>query len=123
MLLTQLFRTIVRRGELTVIDGNGRTRRHGEPGSGPGVTIRLHDRRLHWRLPLNPRLVAGEAYVDGTLSVEGGTIYDFLDLMGLNLGSGQIHARDRWIDRMGILWRGFQEANPLGKAQQQPMSR
>ncbi len=117
MLLAQLFRAIVRRGELTVIDGSGRTRRYGDPGSGPSVTIRLHDRGLHWRLPLNPRLAFGEAYVDGTLRVEGGTIYDFLDLMGLNIGNGQINAWDRWINRMAILWRGFQEANPLGEAQ------
>ncbi len=118
MLLAHLFRAIVRRGELTVIDGSGRTRRYGDPESGPSVTIRLHDRGLHWRLPLNPRLAVGEAYVDGILSVEGGAIYDFLDLMGLNLGNGQINAWDRWLDRMGTMWRGIQEANPLGKAQQ-----
>ena len=45
MLLTQLFRTIVKRGELTVVDGNGRTRRYGDPGSGPRVAVRRHDRR------------------------------------------------------------------------------
>ena len=118
MLLAQLFRTIVRHGELTVIDGNGRTRRYGDPASGPKVTIRLHHRRLHWRLPLNPRLALGEAYVDGTLTVEGGTIYDFLDLVGLNLGNRRINTWDRWKDRVAMLWRGFQQANPLGKAQQ-----
>ncbi len=118
MLLAQLFRAVVRRGELTVIDGNGRTRRYGDPGSDPRVTIRLHDRRLHWRLPLNPRLAVGEAYVNGTLTVEGGTIYDFLDLVGLNLGNGRINAWDKWFMCFETLWRGVQQANPLGKAQQ-----
>jgi cyclopropane-fatty-acyl-phospholipid synthase len=61
MLLAQLFGAIVQRGELTVIDGNGRIRRYGDLGSDPRVTIRLYDRRLHWRLPLNPRLAVGEA--------------------------------------------------------------
>ena len=32
---------------------------------GTTVTIRLHDRSLHWKLLLNPRLVVGEAYMDG----------------------------------------------------------
>ncbi len=118
MLLAQLFRTTVRRGELTVIDGNGRTRRYGDPESGPRVTIRLHDRRLHWRLPLHPRLAVGEAYVDETLTVEGGTIYDFLDLIGLNLGNGRINTWDKWFMCFETLWRGVQQANPLGKAQQ-----
>ncbi len=118
MLLEQLFRAAVRRGELTVIDAKGRTRRFGDPGNGPRVTIRLHDRRLHWRLPLNPRLVVGEAYMDGTLTVEGGTIYDFLDLVGLNLGNRPINAWDKWLLDFATLWRGVQQANPLGKAQQ-----
>ena len=118
MLLAQLFRAVVKRGELTVIDGYGRTRLFGDPESGPRVTIRLHDRRLHWRLPLNPRLVVGEAYTDGTLTVEGGTLYDFLDLVGLNLGNQHINAWDRWIGRTAMLWRGVQQANPLGRAQQ-----
>ncbi len=117
MLLAQLFRAIVKRGELTVIDGNGRTRRYGDAARGPRVTIRLHDRTLHTRLPLNPRLVVGEAYMDGTLTVEDGAIYDFLDLVGLNTGGGPMNAWDRWLLRAELLWRGFQQANPLGTAQ------
>jgi cyclopropane-fatty-acyl-phospholipid synthase len=118
MLLAQLFRTIIERGELTVIDAKGQTRRYGDAARGPPVTIRLHDRALHTRLPLNPRLVLGEAYMDGTLTVEGGSIYDFLDLVGLNIGGGPMNAWDRWFLRVELLWRGFQQANPLGKAQE-----
>ena len=117
MLLAQLFRAIVNRGELTVIDAKGQTRHYGDPESGPRVTIRLHDRRLHWPLPLHPRLVAGEAYVDGILTVEGGTLYDFLDFLGLDLGNRPINAWDRWMERIAMSRRGFQQANPLGKAQ------
>ena len=117
MLLAQLFRAIFKRGELTVIDAKGRTRCYGDAARGPRVTIRLHDRALHIRLPLNPRLAIGEAYMDGTLTVEGGTVYDLLDLIGLNLGSGRINAWDKWFMRYEMLWRRFQQANPLGTAQ------
>lgn len=118
MLLDQLFRAVVKRGELTVIDARGRTRRYGDAARGPRVTIRLHDRALHARLPFNPRLAVGEAYMDGTLTVEDGTLYDFLDFVGLNLGrDGLINGWDRWVARAQMLWRGFQQANPLGKAQ------
>ncbi len=118
MLLEQLFRAIIERGELTVIDARDRTRRYGDAARGPRVTIRLHDRALHTRLPLNPRLVAGEAYMDGTLTVEGGEIYDFLDLIGLNIGGGPMNAWDKWFLRAELLWRGFQQANPLGTARE-----
>ncbi len=117
MLLAQLFRAVLKRGELTVIDAKGRTRRYGDAARDPRVTIRLHDRALHIRLPLNPRLAIGEAYLDGTLTVEGGSIYDFLDLVGLNTGGGPMNAWDRWLLRAELLWRGFQQSNPLGKAQ------
>ena len=116
MLLEQLFGAFLKRGELTVIDARGRTRRYGDASRGPEVTVRLHDRRLHTRLPLNPRLVLGEAYMDGTLTVEGSTVYDLLDLIGRNLGNGRINGWDRWFMRYETLWRDFQQANPLSKA-------
>jgi cyclopropane-fatty-acyl-phospholipid synthase len=37
---------------------------------------------------LNPDLAIGEAYMDGALTVEGGDVYDFLDLCFANLGWG-----------------------------------
>ncbi|MDH3700165.1 MAG: cyclopropane-fatty-acyl-phospholipid synthase family protein [Alphaproteobacteria bacterium] len=117
MLLAQLFRAVLKRGELTVIDANGRTRRYGDAARGPRLTIRLHDRALHTRLPRNPRLAIGEAYMDGTLTVEDGTIFDFLDLIGLNLGGGRINVWDKWFMRFEKLLRTFQQANPLHKAQ------
>ncbi len=55
--------------------------------------------------------------MDGTLTVEDGTIYDFLDLIGLNLGSGRINSWDKWFMRYETLCRTFQQANPLRAAQ------
>ncbi len=117
MLLARFLRGFIQRGELTLISRSGKARRFGDAGRGPTVTVRLHDRSLHRKLLLNPRLYLGEAYMDGTLSVEDGTIYDFLDLVGLNLGSGNLHGLDRWANQVRRLWRSFQQRNPLGLAQ------
>lgn len=117
MLLGRLLKRLIRKGELHVIDAIGRRHRFGEPGGEPSVTIRLHDKRLHHQLFLNPRLKVGEAYMDGTLTVENGTIYDFLDLATRNLGYCEANWLDRWILRYRVLWRRFQQANPLGRAQ------
>src|SRR4030095_14262504 len=79
MLASHFFRHLIRVGTLTVVDAYGRIHRFaGAPG--PSATGRLHAPALHRRLPLNPYLAAGEAYMDGTLTVEDGTIYDALDL-------------------------------------------
>jgi cyclopropane-fatty-acyl-phospholipid synthase len=81
MLASHFFRHLIRVGTLTVVDAYGKTHRFaGAPG--PSATVRLHDRALHHRLPLNPYLAAGA--LDGTLTVEDGTIYDALDLACTN---------------------------------------
>ena len=117
MLVAPLLRTLMKRGTLRVVDARGKLHTfEGEPG--PSVTIRLHDRSLHWKLLLNPRLVVGEAYMDGTLTVEDdATIRDFLHLVGANLHlldeNAVIKARN-WLAQ----WvRPLQQHNPIGRAQ------
>ena len=85
MLVSPLLRMLMKQGTLCVVDARGK--RHTFAGApGPSVTIRLHDRSLHWRLLWNPRLVVGEAYMDGTLTLEDdATIRDFLALVGANI--------------------------------------
>ena len=86
MLLSRVLRPLIRIGRLTVIDAGGIRHVFGTE-SEPAVTVRLHDPKLHWKLALNPGLHAGEAWMDGTLTVEDGSLYDFLDLFGRNLGT------------------------------------
>src|SRR5690348_13357388 len=80
-----LLRHLVRRGTLRVIDPAGKTRVYsGAPG--PTETIRLHDRQIKRQLLFNPRLMLGEAYMDGRLTLEdGASLYDLLDFLGTNI--------------------------------------
>ena len=68
MLAAYFFRRLVRIGDLTVIDADGRTHFFSGAEVGPDVTIRLHDRALHRRIMTRPYLAFGEAYMDGTLT-------------------------------------------------------
>jgi cyclopropane-fatty-acyl-phospholipid synthase len=94
MLLGKLLDEIIRKGRLTVIDANGRHHVFGGQQAGPTSTIRLHDRTLHWRMFLNPHLVSGEAYMDGKLTIEEGSLYDFVELVAMNIGWG---LPDHWL--------------------------
>lgn len=116
-LLSHLLRRFVRKGTLRVIDPKGKLREFaGDPG--PVVTFRLHDKKLPRKLFFNPELTLGEAYMDGTLTFEGCTLYDFLHLFAINrksLGAYPLQAALR------MLWRRLrflQQYNPLGKARQ-----
>jgi len=56
-------------------------------GSGqPYVAATITSLRSLRRIALNPDLAVGEAYMDGTLRVDSGDIYGFLDLVLGNLG-------------------------------------
>ena len=100
--LVPFFRNLFRRGRLTVVDAIGRAHLFGAAAGVDlrPVTIRLHDRALHWRLPLHPGLVTGEAYMDGSLTVDDGGLYDFLALASVNLQDLQTGAMPmRWLQQ------------------------
>lgn len=82
-LLDHMLSRFVRSGTLTLIGPDGRSVTHGG-GAGPSVSIRLTEAALYRTLFLNPELKAGEAYMDGTLVVEKGSIRDLLMIFALN---------------------------------------
>jgi cyclopropane-fatty-acyl-phospholipid synthase len=84
MLLAALFRRIIRIGRLRLIDAAGRLHALGD-GTGSTVTIRLRDPTLQWKLIARPGLCLPEAFVDGSLTIEEGDLYDFFDLLAINL--------------------------------------
>jgi cyclopropane-fatty-acyl-phospholipid synthase len=116
MLASHFFRHLISVGTLTVIDAGGKTHRFAG-SAGPQVTIRLHDKALHHRLLLNPYLAVGEAYMDGTLTVEGGTIYDALDLACRNVARLDSFPLQRLQEGFKRLLRALHTYNPIGRAQ------
>ena len=84
-LLDTLLRRVVREGELTAIDADGRTYRYGSPAPGrEPVTVRFTDRATPRRIARSPSLGAGEGYMDGGLVMERGDIHALLDLFTWN---------------------------------------
>jgi cyclopropane-fatty-acyl-phospholipid synthase len=67
----------VLRGTLVVLDPWGERHVFGS-GDGPMVSVRLTDPRTPTRLLADPMLGAGEAYMDGVLILEEGSLCDFL---------------------------------------------
>jgi cyclopropane-fatty-acyl-phospholipid synthase len=86
-LLGTFLRRFIKVGCLSVVDAKGRLHRFGvrTKSDAPTVTIDLHSRSLHWKLAIRPELYLGEAYMDGSLTITQGTLWDLLDLIGRNL--------------------------------------
>jgi cyclopropane-fatty-acyl-phospholipid synthase len=79
-LLELLLRRFVRRGTLRFTTARGSVFTVGD-GSGPPVAIRFMTRVAQRGVLLNPEVKLGEAYVDGTLRVEEGTVADLLAIV------------------------------------------
>lgn len=95
-LLHSLLERIVRVGTLEVVDAGGKTHRFGgQPG--PFVKVKLHDPALHTALALSPDVRLGEAYMNGTLTIEEGTLRDFLTLFAMNRG---VSRKPAFVKRM-----------------------
>ncbi len=115
MLLPYLLRRTIRNGSLRLIDARGRERVFGD-GSAPSCTIHLHDWRLEYSLALNPALRFGEAYMDGTLTIDQGTLPEVLDLFLHNYANLE---RSRWFVLANVLQRQgrkIRQSNPLARA-------
>ncbi len=85
-LLNQMLSGIIKVGTLEIEDATGGLHVHaGSPT--PFVRVKLHDPALYKMLYLKPEMAAGEAYIDGTLTIEKGTLRDFIEIFGLNQGT------------------------------------
>jgi cyclopropane-fatty-acyl-phospholipid synthase len=118
MLLAQVLARLLGEGQLTIIDAVGRPHRIEGARPGPSVTLRVHTWWTGVRVALRPRLALGEAYMDGTLTVEdGGNIYDLLDLLGRNIAALETTPMVRLSYTLQRWLRVLEQYNPVGKAQ------
>jgi cyclopropane-fatty-acyl-phospholipid synthase len=90
-LLDKMLARLVKKGELTVIDHDGRTYRYGSPDPElRPVTVRLTDRKTAFQIARDPALGTAEAWMNGRLLVEQGEIIDLVLVIRRNR---------RWEDR------------------------
>ncbi|MDB5406287.1 MAG: cyclopropane-fatty-acyl-phospholipid synthase [Rhodospirillales bacterium] len=116
MLLTRLLGHLISAGTLRVIGADGRDYLFTGVDPGPAITMRLHDKALGRQLFFNPRLRLGEAFMDGRLTVEGGDIYDLLDLLALNVERAPPHPLRPFYAGFGNFMRSLQQYNPVSRS-------
>jgi len=106
---------LITTGDLNLIDADDRNYGFGDH-SGPPVVARIADKWTEIRLALNPMLAIGEAYMDGRLIIEQGTIYDLLEIILKNLAAIRWPRWLKLIDDARSLTRPLQNYNPVRRA-------
>ncbi|WP_374469278.1 class I SAM-dependent methyltransferase [Phenylobacterium sp.] len=97
MALQSILRKTIHEGDLQVRLPGGSVLELGD-GTGPPVTVAITSRRWALRIAVDPALAVGEAYMEGGLVLERGSLHDFVDLIGRN-------AKHRPLKRAGPLAR------------------
>jgi cyclopropane-fatty-acyl-phospholipid synthase len=84
-LIDRLFSRLIKRGQLEFRYASGEVSTFGEPTPGyPDVAVRFTDDRVPRDLIMDPRLGAGEAYMDGRIVVERGDVMQLVELVQAN---------------------------------------
>ncbi len=91
MQLARFLNKLVKHDGFILIDANSKKYIIGNPKKEVPIKLRLLDKKLHYKLFFYPDLYFGEAYTDGTLEIENGSLTDFLELAMKNIGRREIN--------------------------------
>jgi len=88
-----------------LIDSNSKKFVIGEPVKENPITIKLLDKNLNYKLLLYPDLYFGEAYTDGSLKIENGTLTEFLEIALRNIGKGDTNVYGKIFNKLKGTYR------------------
>jgi len=115
-LLDRVFRMVVKAGTLRVTSPSGKAYAYGDETGAP-VAIKITSDAAARRIAIDPDLALGETYMDGSLVIEQGTVYDLISLLIRNAGniadypplSRLLYKIRKWLKRT-------HQYNPVGRA-------
>ena len=112
-LIGNLIGKLLTRGSITLKRPGKAPQTYGR-GGGKHLTIRFTDRKVAFDIIRNPRLGLGEAYMDGRLLFEDGTILDLLELIvGSNRWEDKGEGRAALSKGKNPIRRFFRRNNPV----------
>jgi len=83
-----------------LIDSNSKKFVIGKPIKENPITLKLFDKSLNYKLLLFPDLYFGEAYTDGSLRIENGTLTEFLEIALRNIGRNDINIYGKILNKL-----------------------
>ena len=116
MKLLNFYNTIIKEDGFHIIDSNKHKYIIGNPKKNPPITLKLLRKNLNYKLLLLPDLYFGEAYMDGTLKIENGTLTEFLDIALKNIGRNDTNKFNKIINTLRAKLTYFTNFNFISKS-------
>jgi len=105
MKLVKFLSKVIKNDGFVLIDANSKKYIIGKPKKENPVILKLLDKKLHYKLLFYPDLYFGEAYTNGTLAIENGSLSDFLDIIFLNIGRSEINEFSKFLNKLRGAYR------------------
>jgi len=105
MQLARFLNKLFQKDGFILIDAHSKKYIIGLPKNKNPITVKILDKKLHYKLLFRPDLYFGEAYSDGSIVIENGTLTDFLDITLMNLGRGEFNFFSNLINKLNGSYR------------------
>ena len=115
MQLARFLNKVFKKDGFILTDANSKDYIIGNPGINP-IKLKILNKKLHYKLLLHPDLYFGEAYTNGEIIIENGTLTDFLDLALMNFGRGELNFFSYLMNRLRGSYRYLTNFNFIKKS-------
>ena len=116
MQLAKFLNKLFKEDGFILIDANSIKYIIGNPKKEKPITLRLLDKKLHYKLLFYPDLYFGEAYTDGTAKIENGSLTDFLEIALKNIGRNQTNILSQILNKLRGTYRYLTNFNVTKKS-------
>ena len=116
MQLVSFLNKLFKEDGFILIDANSKKYIIGNPKKEVPITLKLLDKKLHYKLLIYPDLYFGEAYTDGTLEIENGSLTDFLEMAMKNIGRNEINIFGKILKKIRGTYRYLTNFNIAKKS-------
>ena len=116
MQLARFLNKLFKKDGFILVDAAAKQYIIGSPENKNPIKVKLLDKKLHYKLLFRPDLYFGEAYSDGTIIIENGSLTDFLDLALMNIGRNEVNFFSQLLNKLSGTYRYLTNFNFIKKS-------
>ena len=116
MKLVKFLNKLFKKGGFVLEDAYGKEHAIGNPDSEKPIKLKIHNKNLHYKLLFYPDLYFGEAYTDGSITIEEGELSNFLDIALENIGRRETNTFSEFFNKFRGSYRYLTNFNFIKKS-------
>jgi len=113
MKLVNFLNKLIKNDGFILIDAYKNKYTVGSPIKPKPIILKILDQKLHQKLLFHPDLYFGEAYTNGSIVIENGTLTEFLEIALKNIGRNEINFYSKILNQIRGFYKTFINLNLL----------